>query len=385
MATSNANSASVPSSSTESAPIQSESTVTQTTPMTASIPGTRVPDMAATSAEASPKSSLLVSVVSAVYNAETWLETYLRDVHASLTARFKDFEIVIVDNGSSDSTVAVVERLQDELSNIQLYCLIRHLNQESAFVVGLEQAIGDVVITLDANYDPPAALHTMIDHYYNDGVDVVYGIRARQNDPVPKSIYYRLARLFYKLYSTVTKNELPVLASMFRLMSRRALNSFLDNRERYSLFRVMSAFAGLPYSELSYQGINRSGNPIDRSYVSASYRAVRMLLLSSHEPLRFLTVLAVGGALLNVIYSLYVLAVNIFKADVAEGWTSLSLQSSFMFFLLFLILGVLSEYIGRLFIHNQNRPFYLIAREKRSLVLSRKDELNITVNEDESS
>ncbi len=110
-----------------------------------------------------------------------------------------------------------------------------------------------------------------------------------------------------------------------------------------------------------------------------------MLLLSSHEPLRFLTVLAVGGALLNVIYSLYVLAVNIFKADVAEGWTSLSLQSSFMFFLLFLILGVLSEYIGRLFIHNQNRPFYLIAREKRSLVLSRKDELNVVASEDDGS
>ncbi|MEM6432188.1 MAG: hypothetical protein AAF708_23320, partial [Deinococcota bacterium] len=130
---------------------------------------------------------------------------------------------------------------------------------------------------------------------------------------------------------------------------------------------------------------NRSGNPLDRSYVSASYRAIRMLLLSSHEPLRFLSVLAVGGALLNVLYSLYVLAVNIFKADVAEGWTSLSLQSSFMFFLLFLILAVLSEYIGRLFIHNQNRPFYLIAREKRSLVLSRKDELNVVASGDEGS
>jgi hypothetical protein len=97
--------------------------------------------------------------------------------------------------------------------------------------------------------------------------------------------------------------------------------------------------------------------------------------------LRFLSLLAVAGALFNVIYSIYVLAVNIFKADVAEGWTSLSLQSSSMFFLLFLILGVLSEYIGRLFIYSQNRPDYLIAREKRSLVLSRKQELNITAGD----
>ncbi len=129
-------------------------------PDVAASPPTAAVEAAANTASTPAKSSLLVSVVSAVYNAETWLETYLREVHASLATRFKDFEIVIVDNGSSDHTVAVVEHLQDELSNIQLYCLIRHLNQESAFVVGLEQAIGDVVITLDANYDPPAELHT---------------------------------------------------------------------------------------------------------------------------------------------------------------------------------------------------------------------------------
>ena len=326
-------------------------------------------------------SSFLISVVSAVYNAEPWLEAYLREMHAFLSARFKDFEIVIVDNASTDGTVAVIERLQEELPNIQLYCLMRQLNQESAFVVGLEQAIGDAVITIDANYDPPEAVDGLLERYYQDGVDIVYGVREHSDERPPGGAYYRLAKGFFKVYKAVTKNDLPVLASMFRLLSRRALNSFLDNRERYSLFRVMSAFAGLPYSEIRYQGINRSGTPLETSYAKATYRAGRILLLSSHEPLRFLSLLAVAGALFNVIYSIYVLAVNIFKADVAEGWTSLSLQSSLMFFLLFLILGVLSEYIGRLFIYSQNRPPYLIAREKRSLVLSRKQELNITAGD----
>jgi glycosyltransferase involved in cell wall biosynthesis len=326
-------------------------------------------------------SSLLISVVSAVYNAEPWLEAYVREMHAFLAARFKDFEIVIVDNASTDGTVAVIERLQEELPNIQLYCLMRKLNQESAFVVGLEQAIGDVVVTIDANYDPPQAVDDLLERYYQDGVDIVYGVREHGDERPPRGAYYRLAKGFFKVYKAVTKNDLPVLASMFRLLSRRALNSFLDNRERYSLFRVMSAFAGLPYSDIRYQGINRSGTPLETSYAKATYRAGRILLLSSHEPLRFLSLLAVAGALFNVIYSIYVLAVNIFKADVAEGWTSLSLQSSSMFFLLFLILGVLSEYIGRLFIYSQNRPDYLIAREKRSLVLSRKQELNITAGD----
>jgi glycosyltransferase involved in cell wall biosynthesis len=328
-------------------------------------------------------SSLLMSVVSAVYNAEPWLEAYLREVHAFLAARFKDFEIVMVDNASTDGTVAVIERLQAELPNIQLYCLMRKLNQESAFVVGLEQAIGDTVVTIDANYDPPEGIAALLERYEQDGVDIVYGLRQHNKESPPRGAYYRLASGFFTVYRAVTKNDLPVLASMFRLLSRRALNSFLDNRERYNLFRVMSAFAGLPYSEIHYQGINRSSTPLETSYAKATYRAARILLLSSHEPLRFLSLLAVAGALFNVLYSIYVLAVNIFKADVAEGWTSLSLQSSSMFFLLFLILGVLSEYIGRLFIYSQNRPYYLIAREKRSLVLTRKQELNITAGETE--
>ena len=130
-------------------------------------------------------SSFLISVVSAVYNAEPWLEAYLREMHAFLSARFKDFEIVIVDNASTDGTVAVIERLQEELPNIQLYCLMRQLNQESAFVVGLEQAIGDAVITIDANYDPPEAVDGLLERYYQDGVDIVYGVREHSDERPP--------------------------------------------------------------------------------------------------------------------------------------------------------------------------------------------------------
>jgi glycosyltransferase involved in cell wall biosynthesis len=242
-------------------------------------------------------------------------------------------------------------------------------------VVGLEQAIGDVVITLDAAYDPIDPILAMVEMGYS-GVDIVYGLRS---DRLQRSfsLYNWLSRLFFQLYRFITKENLPIAASTLRLYTRRALNSFLDNSDRYSLFPVIGAFSGLRYRTFNYHRLNRTGQPAAQSYGEAVSRAFRLIFLSSHYPLRLLSLTALAGAFLNVLYSIYVLLVNLFKSKVAEGWTTLSLQNSVMFCILFMILAVLSEYVARLVITNQNRPFYLVTRESRSLVLARKNEINV--------
>ncbi len=323
------------------------------------------------------RSDVLVSVVSPIQNAEVWIASYLQNIFALLSAEFKDFEIVLVDNASSDRTVEIVEQLQQELKNIQLYCLARSIPHESAFVVGLEQAIGDVVITLDAAYDPVDPILEMVQMGYS-GVDIVYGLRSdRLNHKNGFSLYNWLSKIFFRLYRQITKENLPIAASTLRLYTRRAINSFLDNSDRYSLFPVIAAFSGLRYKTFTYQRLNRTGIPSNQSYSQAISRAFRLIFLSSHYPLRLLSFTALAGAFLNVIYSFYVLFVNLFKSKVAEGWTTLSLQNSVMFFILFMILAVLSEYVARLVMNNQNRPFYLVTRESRSLVLLRKQERNV--------
>lgn len=326
------------------------------------------------------KSDVLVSVVSPIRNAESWIVSYLKEISALLTDQYKDYEIVLVDNASTDHTVEVVEQLQQELRNIQLYSLARPIPHESAFVVGLEQAIGDVVVALDAAYDPVDPIPDMV-NVNADGIDIVYGLRS---DRLQRSfsIYHGLTRSFFRLYRFITKENLPIAVSTLRLYTRRALNSFLDNSDRYSLFAVIGAFSGLRYRTFNYERLNRTGKPVNQSYSEAVLRAFRLFFLSSHYPLRFLSLTALLGAFLNVLYSIYVVFVNIFKAKVAEGWTTLSLQSSVMFFLLFTILAVLSEYVARLVINSQNRPFYLITRESKSLVLLRKHDINVTRSQD---
>lgn len=329
------------------------------------------------------KSDILVSVVSPIHDAEAWVEDYLLELAETLSAEFKDYEIVIVDNGSRDKSLSLVKRVQSTIRNIQLYSLARPVAHESAFVVGLEQAIGDVVVIMDAAYDPISCILPMIRTYY-EGYELIYGLRS---DRVKRKggLYNFLSKTFFKVYQAISKENIPIAASTLRLYSRYAINSFIDNPERYHLFYVISAFSGLEYSTIDYHRINRTNHPPKISYLSALERAFRLFFLSSHYPLRLLSLMALTGAFLNFLYSLYVVIVNIFKEQVAEGWTTLSLQSSLMFFILFVILAVLSEYISRLFMRNQSRPFYLIQHENRSLILKRKDEINVTVTNSESA
>jgi polyisoprenyl-phosphate glycosyltransferase len=321
------------------------------------------------------RSDLFVSVVSPIRNAEAWIGSYLKDVSILLAEEFKDYEIVLVDYGSLDSTVEVVEALQQQLKNIQFYGLARPIPHESAFVVGLEQAIGDVVMTLDAAYDPVFPILDMV-QLSQAGADVVYGLRSDRTQG-RSTIYNFLSKIFFRLYRQITRENLPIAASTLRLYTRRALNSFLDNGDRYSLFPVIAAFSGLRYKTFNYQRLSRTGKPQNQSYLQATFRAFRLIFLSSHYPLRVLSLTALIGAFLNVLYSIYVLLINLFKSSVAEGWTTLSLQNSVMFFILFMILAVLSEYIARLVLSSQNRPFYLVMRESKSLVLMRKQDLNV--------
>ena len=310
----------------------------------------------------SEKSDLLVSVISPISCAETWIEDYLRELSNLLTHEFKDYEIVLIANETNHHTISIIERLQTELRNIQLYCLTRPVPYETAFVVGLENAVGDLVITMDAAYDPCGPIAQMAYMSY-EGYEIVYGLRS---DRIKSrfDVYHLLSRLFFRFYCYITKEDLPIAASTLRLYTRQATNSFLDNSDRYSLFPVIGAFSGLRYSTLSYHRISRTGKAQKQSYRAACARALSLIFLSSYYPLRVLSTVALLGAFLNVFYSAYVIFVNLFKENVTEGWTTLSLQISIMFFMLFMILAVLSEYISRLFLSNQNRPPYLIKKER---------------------
>jgi len=324
-----------------------------------------------------PKSDLFVSVVAPLHNAGGYIERFIAETAAVLSARCKDYEIVLIDNCSRDDTVERVERVQQTTKNVQLYCLVSGIEDESVFLAGLEQAVGDVVITMDARLDHPKCIPEFLRHF-EEGAEIVYGERAamRRDD-----LHSQLSQLILRTAFGLMRRrfDLSVDTSTFRLMSRKVINAFLDNSDRYALFNVIAAFTGFRHKSVRYEPVNLTGAPIRRSLFEELVRSLRIAFLASKSPMRLLVLAALAGAGINLVYSVYVVIVAIFVDGVAEGWTSLSVQMSVMFFILFAILAVLSDYVLRLVVHNQRRPHYLIARERSSLVLSRKQELNVAL------
>ncbi len=318
-------------------------------------------------------SDLLVSVVTTVRDASSYIDDFIREADAALASRFKDYEILIVDNGSRDDTVEKIERMQRNVKNIQLYCLATPIRREIDIVAGIDQAIGDIVITMDAVYDPPQLIPQMVDAF-QAGAEIVYGLR--RDRLTLNGTYQRAARLFFSLHRSMTKADLPVAASSYRLMSRRVVNSFVAMPNRFELFPVITAFTGFRYATLVYDRVARSGIADKAEYFHGLERAIRIMLLGSHYPLRLLTAASFAGAMLSLLYSFYVVVV-LFLKHTAEGWATLSLQISGLFFLLFLILAAMNEYIFHIFLEQQRKDVYLIARETSSSVLSRKEGLNL--------
>jgi glycosyltransferase involved in cell wall biosynthesis len=269
--------------------------------------------------------------------------------------------------------------LQRSMRNLQLYCLARRVGTDSAFVIGMEHAIGDVVVTVDAACDPPEAINELIDLYFA-GNEIVYGVRKRGPGLRRMKTYQWVSERFFAAYRRITGEDVPVEHSNLRLLSRRVVNTFTENRDRYNLFPVIAAFTGMPYRTLPYAQTLRAGAHVEPDYVEGLGRAIHLLLLSSKRPLRWMTAASLVGAALSVVYAAYVVIVHILQADsLAEGWASLSLQIAGLFFVQFVILAIMSEYLIRIFVHTQNRPRYIITRESSSLVLARKDDLNVTV------
>lgn len=318
-------------------------------------------------------SDLLVSVVTAVRDASAYIEDFIREADEVLRPRFKDYEILIVDNGSRDDTVAKIEAMQSSVRNIQLYCLATPIRREIDILAGVDQAIGDIVITMDAVYDPLQLIPQMVDAFQS-GAEIVYGLR--RDRLAAHGTYQRAARFFFSLHRSVTKSDIPGAASGYRLMSRRVVNSFVGLPNRFELFPVITAFTGFRYATIVYDRVARAGI-IDRAdYFHGVQRAIRIMLLGSHHPLRLLIAASFVGAMLSLLYSIYVVVILMLK-HTAEGWATLSLQISGLFFLLFMILAAMNEYIFHIFLEQQRKEVYMIARESSSSVLSRKEGLNL--------
>lgn len=315
-----------------------------------------------------------VSVVAAFADAEALVDGFVTDCLAVLAANYRDYELIVVDDASADGTAARMEKLLAGRPALRLIRLARPYGPDVALTAGLDSAIGDVIVLMQPERDPPAEIPALL-RLAAVGHGVVTGVAPhRPGEPVWRRV---LRRGFYSLCNRLLGIRYPHGATRFQALSRAAASAASRVRRKSPQFPVLAAQLGFggathPYTPKPHP----AGGP--RGLRGLIDRALSVMVLNSLSPLRLVSYLGVGAGLLNLLYAGYVVGVNLFRSHVAEGWTTLSLQMALMFFLVFAILVMVCEYVGRTLEEAQEKPIYHVLDERHGSELLRlSDERNV--------
>ncbi|KAI3593290.1 Glycosyl transferase, group 2 family [Cupriavidus sp. U2] len=319
---------------------------------------------------------MFISVLFVVRNESATLERLLATASETIAPLVSDYELIVVDNASSDDSIALLKDLTGDtgLPNLQVYGLTKEVDYDTAAWVGLENALGDFVAVADPFVDDICFLPEMLEKAMS-GADVVFATNLQRPE---QSWHYRAAfSIFNRLFRWTSGVDLAKEAPQYRVLTKRVINFILHHRQPALTYRHLPATGGFARANLTFSAPpshaprKRLGDSIDRG--------MRMLVSTTRAPMRLVTALSLFGTAANLLYSFYVLIVWFFKSDVAPGWVSLSLQQSGMFFLISLVLLVLGEYILNMASASNEGPLYHVGQEFTSARMTRREKLNIEV------
>ena len=301
----------------------------------------------------------LLSLVIPLYNEES-VVPHLRAALEDFMKEIKgDTEVILVNDGSSDATLSLIVAWAYEDSRIKVVQLSRNFGHQGACTAGLDYAAGDAAVLLDADLqDPLFVIHQMIERYC-EGYDVVYGQRiARQAE----SIFKRLtAWLFYRLMTSFVYEGLPVDAGDFRLISRDCLKGLQQMREAHRFLRGMVAWVGYPQVGVRYERAARVAGETKyplRKMLKFAWTAATSF---STLPLKASIILGLVVTLLGFEEGIRAILAHIFRWYAVPGWSSLTVLVSLIGGAMLMSIGVLGEYVGKIYEQTKNRPLYLVS------------------------
>ncbi len=302
--------------------------------------------------------SPFVSVVVPAYNEEPVIEATFGRLKKVLDDLEFEYELIFVNDGSKDGTLAKLRHIASEHSQVKVIDFSRNFGHQIAVTAGIEKASGDVVVLIDADLqDPPELIRDFLDKW-REGYDVVYAVRAQRQG---ETWFKRWsASVFYRTLRRLTNVDIPLDTGDFRLMNRNVVDSLREIRERHRFIRGLVAWVGYRQIGIPYV---RS----DRFAGESKYPLSKMIRFSldgitsfSYKPLQASTTLGFLGAAIGFVGILVILYLRLFTHLTIQGWTSLMVMVLFIGGIQLLMLGVLGEYIGRIYDEVRDRPLYLV-------------------------
>lgn len=309
---------------------------------------------------------LFISVVIPLNNDADIVEPFIAELGEVLRANYQHFEIILIDDGSTDETTERIGRILGEQDGLRLIPLSRPFGQEIAISAGLDSAIGDFVVVMLPNCDPPELIPAMVERA-RGGIGMVFGVRSdRSADP----FVHRLgARVFYLIASA---RGLPIQrdATHFRVLSRETVNALTRIRSPKRYLRTMSHSVGYGAQAMPYEFRYRRSTLRRRSLGQLSHLAADIVVTNTTWPLRAVSNAAIATSGLALVFLAYVVGVVLMKDDVAEGWASVAGPLALLFAVLFLVLGVLGHYLVRVLDSQADGPLYHALGERDSIAPS---------------
>ncbi|MFC3912409.1 glycosyltransferase family 2 protein [Pseudaeromonas sharmana] len=305
------------------------------------------------------KQDFTLSLVVPAYNEEESIQTFIDTIDKELASLSDRLQIVFVNDGSRDRTRQVIEEVITRDPRVTLVNLARNFGKEAAMTAGLFHARGDAVIPMDVDLqDPPALIHEFV-RMWQQGYDTVYGVRTDRNADTPMK---RLtAGGFYRLFNAVsTTTKIPENAGDFRLMDRRVVEVIKQLPERNRFMKGLFAWAGFNSIGVPYERPARAAGETKFNYWKLWNFALDGFFSFSSWPLRVWSYIGASVALLSFIYMLVIITKVIFFGIDSPGYASLMCVILFLGGMQLISIGVIGEYLGRMFLEVKQRPVFVV-------------------------
>ena len=303
----------------------------------------------------------LISALIPAYNEEECLHELYKRVSSVLSKLENyDYEILIINDGSKDKTLEILHDLNAKDKHLQYVNLARNYGKEIAMAAGLDYVKGDVVVILDADLQiPPEYIPEMLS-YYEEGYDDIYGRRKSRND---ESFFKRLGtKIYYKALQSLTRVDILKNTSDFRLLSRRAVEALKQYKEQRRYTKGLFALIGFKKKEFIYEPVKRYAGKSKWNYFSLINLAIEGITSFSTFPLRLSSFLGIIVATIGFIYILFLILKTIIFGEPVRGYPTLLSIIVFLGGIQLLSLGVIGEYLGRIFDEVKNRPLYFVEK-----------------------
>jgi len=306
------------------------------------------------------KDKEVCSVVVPVFNEEENLELLYHRLSKVLENLCQGYEIIFVDDGSTDDSLDIMRKLRKINERVKVISFSRNFGHQIAITAGIDYASGSAVIVMDADLqDPPEDIPQLVEKW-REGYDTVYAIRESRKDPILKRA---ITFVFYRLFQRMSDVDIPVDAGDFRLMSRRVVDVLKTMPERNRYLRGLASWVGFRQARIRYARDRRYTGKSKYTLWKLAKLAFDGITSFSHFPLRLVVHLGLVVSLVGFLYGAIIIILGLVFGRVVPGWTTLMAAVIFLGGIQLVVVGIIGEYIGRIYVEVQQRPLYLIKQK----------------------